>query len=346
MMNDANVGEMLADSVGRLLSDEVTRDSLLRLEAGELDIEVWQSLEGMGLVMALAPEEVDGSGLSWGDVELLLRVLGRHLVPLPLGESMIAAHALAEAGLEVPSGMVAIVEEKLTLDAGAGLSGVGLSVPWASHAEYGIAIAGSGKEDYICLFRMDETAREAQETFGRIPTARVRFGNVPILAQASAPALGELGLLPRVAALRVAQIAGALAGVLELCIEYANLRVQFGKPIGKFQAIQQMIAELAAETAAAQSAAAFACQQLEARDDIRGAMVAKTRAGQAAGRGARIAHQVFGAIGVTDEHMLHYFTRRLWQWRSEAGSEHWWSELLGRHILSAANFPLWESIVD
>ncbi|MGE4336904.1 MAG: acyl-CoA dehydrogenase family protein [Pigmentiphaga sp.] len=346
MMDDVNVGEMLADSVGRLLSDEVTRDSLLRLEAGELDIKLWQSLEGMGLITALVPEEEGGSGMCWGDVELLLRVLGRHLVPLPLGESMIAAHALAEAGLEVPSGMMAIVEGKLTLESEGGVSGVGLSVPWASHAEYGIAMAGCDKEDYICLFRMDGVTQEAQETFGRIPTAKVDFSNVPTLARATAPALGELALLPRVATLRVAQIAGALAGVLELCIEYANLRIQFGKPIGKFQAIQQMIAELAAETAAAQSAAAFACQRVDAGDDIRGAMVAKTRASRAAGRGARIAHQVFGAIGVTDEHLLHYFTRRLWQWRSEAGSEHWWSERLGRDILGAANYPLWESIVD
>jgi acyl-CoA dehydrogenase len=345
MMNDMNVGEMLAESLERLLSSAVTRESLLKLEAGELDMGLWHSCENMGLLMALVSEEAGGSGMSWADIELPLRVLGRHLSPLPIGESMIAAHALAEAGMEVPCGIVTIIEDKLTLTSGGRLSGSALNVPWGSFGEYGIALAERDNESYICVFNMEETTRMAQETYGRIPTANVTFDHVSTLERtAVAPSVfGELGLLPRIAALRVAQIAGALAGVLDLCVEYANLRVQFGRPIGKFQAIQQMIAELAAEIAAAQSAAAFACQRLDEHDGIRGAMVAKARASRAAGRAAQIAHQIFGAIGVTDEHMLHYFTRRLWQWRSEAGSEHWWSEQLGRYILDG-DFDLWESI--
>jgi acyl-CoA dehydrogenase len=50
---------------------------------------------------------------------------------------------------------------------------------------------------------------------------------------------------------------------------------------------------------------------------------------------------VFGAIGVTEEHELHYYTRRLWQWRAEGGSEHWWSERLGRQVLAAGGAALW-----
>jgi len=346
MNDDMNVTRMLAESMERLLANEVSRDSLLKLEAGDLDIGLWRHLDDMGLITALVCEEAGGSGMSWSQVEVVLRVSGRHLLPLPLGESMIAAHALSESALQIPSGMMTIIDERLSLRPDGRLAGVGRSIPWAFQAEHGIAIAQRNGEDFICLFRMDEAIRMEQETLGRIPTAKIDLDGVRVLADSPASTVGKLGLLPRLTALRVAQIAGALSGVLEACTEYANLRIQFGKPIAKLQAIQQMIAELAAEAAAAQAASAFACQRLDARDAVHGAMVAKVRASRAAGRGARIAHQVFGAIGVTDEHMLHYFTRRLWQWRSEAGSEHWWAERLGKHILGATHLPLWESIAD
>ena len=63
--------------------------------------------------------------------------------------------------------------------------------------------------------------------------------------------------------------------------------------------------------------------------------VAKMRVGEAAGRGAKVAHQVHGAIGFTHEHELHYRTRRLWAWRDECGSETWWAELVGEVVLAA-----------
>ena len=144
--------------------------------------------------------------------------------------------------------------------------------------------------------------------------------------------------------LRAVQSAGALEQLLELCIEYGNTREQFGRPIGKFQAIQHAIAELASETAATQVAGLFGCAQIDAHRAPYGAMIAKTRAGKAASRGSEIAHQVFGAIGFTDEHTLHYFTRRLWQWRSEAGSDLWWAEQLGQQAIQQGGDALWANI--
>jgi acyl-CoA dehydrogenase len=122
--------------------------------------------------------------------------------------------------------------------------------------------------------------------------------------------------------------------------------VQFGKPIGKFQAIQHMIAELASQAAAAQVAGLYAARQIDAGNPFQAAAVAKALVGKAAGRAAAIAHQVFGAIGVTDEHSLHYYTRRLWQWRSDAGSEHYWAERLGQQILANDGAALWSMLTQ
>jgi alkylation response protein AidB-like acyl-CoA dehydrogenase len=69
--------------------------------------------------------------------------------------------------------------------------------------------------------------------------------------------------------------------------------------------------------------------------------VAKSRIGEAAGKGAEIAHQVHGAMGFTREHNLHYSTRRLWSWRDEFGNETYWQSRLGREIAARGADALW-----
>jgi len=68
------------------------------------------------------------------------------------------------------------------------------------------------------------------------------------------------------------------------------------------------------------------------------------RAGEAAGLGAGIAHQVHGAIGFTYEHSLHFATRRLWSWRAEFGSESQWAQVLGRAIAARGANQLWPDL--
>jgi acyl-CoA dehydrogenase len=141
-------------------------------------------------------------------------------------------------------------------------------------------------------------------------------------------------------------MAGAMEAALELSTRYANDRVQFGRPIGKFQAIQQQMALLAEEVAAALVAVETAAVAVaEARASAEFAVAAaKIRAGMAAGRVAEIAHQVHGAIGFTEEHFLHYLTRRLWSWRDEFGDESWWALALGQQVAAAGADGLWPLI--
>jgi alkylation response protein AidB-like acyl-CoA dehydrogenase len=144
------------------------------------------------------------------------------------------------------------------------------------------------------------------------------------------------------ALLRAAQMAGAMERALEIALEHANTRVQFGRAIGKFQAVQQMLALQASHTAAAAAAVDLGCDGLASGDGLAECAVAKSRAGEAAGFAAEIAHQVVAAMGFTMEHPLHRYTRRLWSWRDEHGNEVFWNERLG--ALAAGG--LWASVAD
>jgi acyl-CoA dehydrogenase len=132
--------------------------------------------------------------------------------------------------------------------------------------------------------------------------------------------------------------------LLASSVQYAQERVQFGRPIGKFQAVQQNLAALAGQAAAAIAAADGAIEA--AARDLRSPLIAagKIRTGEAAGIGAAIAHQVHGAIGFTQEHSLHYSTRRLWSWRDEFGNEAEWSRRLGIRVAKAGADGLWTMI--
>lgn len=279
--------------------------------------------------------------MGWAQSEPSLRLVGQHAAPVPLGETAIVAWLLAAAGLDIPEGILTLSCTRMAMDDAGRLHGHDPLVHWLPKAGHVVVVGERNAQQQLCLVKVEPSQYMPLNSIDRMPAAALTLDGVAPLACATVEGLGELGLLPYLALLRAIQISGALAHVLELCVEYANDRVQFGKPISKFQAIQQMIADLAGQTAAAQVAARYAARQADAGNAAYGAAVAKSLTGRAATRAASIAHQVFGAIGVTDEHSLHYYTRRLWQWRADAGSEHQWSEYLGRAALDDSGEALW-----
>ena len=142
---------------------------------------------------------------------------------------------------------------------------------------------------------------------------------------------------------------GALEAILNLSVDYAGERVAFERKISKFQAVQHELAKLASETAAAiaaSGAAAASMGDAETFDDRTFLEVAsaKVRVGEAAREGAAIAHQVHGAIGFTEEYILHRFTRRLWSWQDDFGSESVWAAQIGAMICAGGPDQLWSTI--
>jgi hypothetical protein len=137
------------------------------------------------------------------------------------------------------------------------------------------------------------------------------------------------------ALLTAALMAGAMERVLEATLTYASERAQFGKSIGKFQAVQQQLAVMAEQVFAARMAAEIGCADDGIVPHADRAALAKARNGEAAEKVVAIAHAVHGAIGVTAEYDLQLHTRRLQEWRSDFGAPAYWHAQLGAALLSA-----------
>ena len=321
---------------------------------------LWSELQQAGFDRALIPEDAGGAGLSWADACALLSTAGFHAAPVPLAEAMIANQALQRAGLK-SDGYVAL---GVSIDpaavrihkarSGWTLSGTMPRVPWGRSCNQVAVVCAAADGVKFALVDIKANGVTIDEGFNlaKEPRDTLTFAGVAAANVLSLP--GEHSDLLALAAIaRSAQIAGAIWRVLELSVDYANLRVQFGRPIGKFQVIQQNLAVLATEAVAARAAADAGSEAIdawvagaEAIGTTVAAASAKIRAGEAAGRSAAIAHQVFGAMGFTEEHVLHHFTKRLWSWRDEYGNETFWSRRLGERVVVAGARAFWPLVTD
>ncbi|NIJ36719.1 alkylation response protein AidB-like acyl-CoA dehydrogenase [Sphingopyxis panaciterrae] len=151
------------------------------------------------------------------------------------------------------------------------------------------------------------------------------------------------------AAAAVSLMAGAMGEALGLSIEHVNTRQQFGRPLGKFQAVQQSLAVMACEVRAVEAAVAAMAKRLDTVGLDAGAAnfeiaAAKLRANRAVGVVTAIAHQVHGAIGFTREYDLHRVTIPLMRWRGAHGNDAHWAQRLGRQVTGFGGRGLWEAM--
>jgi acyl-CoA dehydrogenase len=225
------------------------------------------------------------------------------------------------------------------------LSGSLRRVPWARFAQRLIVLVSGPAGAMVACVDPKLCKVIAGRNLAGEPRDDVVLDDVVVagnLVAPTVPGVDHAALRLRGALSRSLLMAGALERALELAVRYATERTQFGRKIGQFQAIQQELARFAGEVAAAVAAALSAAGALERGDDALLAVAsAKIRTAQAAHEGALIAHQVHGAIGVTDEYALHHSTLRLWAWREEFGNEATWAAELGRTITAAGADQLW-----
>jgi alkylation response protein AidB-like acyl-CoA dehydrogenase len=151
------------------------------------------------------------------------------------------------------------------------------------------------------------------------------------------------------AAATVSLMAGAMGQALALSIEHVNTRQQFGRPLGKFQAVQQSLAVMACEVRAVEAGAAALAARLDAvRLDPSAAdfeiAAAKLRANRAVGVVTAVAHQVHGAIGFTEDYALHRVTIPLMRWRGAHGNDAYWAQRLGAQVAGLGGRGLWEAM--
>ncbi|PJK27550.1 acyl-CoA dehydrogenase family protein [Minwuia thermotolerans] len=337
---------ILTDSVNGLFGDRVTKELLTQFDADGNDGGLWDEVEAQGLTRPLVSEENGGVGGEWRDAHVLLYASGYHCAPVPMGETILATWLAEKAGLPVPDGVSTVIDGRDTLKlAGGKLSGAAGRVPWARKAGHAIFVAEDEGGPKIGLLDLSQAKIGEGENVAKEPRDDVTVDGVPVETVPLPNDMPADGVLLYGAMIRAAQLAGALEKVLQQAVQYANERTQFGRPIGKFQAIQQELAKTAGEAAAS---GVIAEAPFAALDEGRPAefliAAAKARASEAAGIAASVGHQTHGAIGFTYEHSLHFATRRLWSWRSEFGGQRFWWRRLGERSVGRGPDMFWPDI--
>jgi alkylation response protein AidB-like acyl-CoA dehydrogenase len=312
----------------------------LALDARGFDDALWRESAELGWPGLLVPPELGGSGGSLLDVVLLVEEMGRAALPGPYVGSAVVATALllAAASKEQRARVlpplaagdriatVALVEESgsfdpaevaLAVDGAGRLTGRKLFVKDAHVAHDLVVVARSAGELACALLPADRPgiARLPLDTMSGDKLFEVTFDGVEIRER---DWLAERGRHPLDTALRAgalaraAEMVGAAQRVLELTVEHVKTRVQGGRPIGGFQAVQHSCADLVRDVDASRAlvhvAAWTASEGLAAEAEI---ATAKAYAGEACLAAVRRGHQLFGAIAYCEEHPMHLLHKRI-----------------------------------
>jgi acyl-CoA dehydrogenase len=311
---------MFLQALDKLLADHATGAAIRQLEAGASDSELWNAVAQAGFLDLARSEEQGGAGLALHELFALFECLGRYATPLPIAQTIVARARVPH----LPDGMASIATQ-CQQPAGGGLRC--LHVPAGMVAAQVLACDGER------VLRLD-CANAQREPVG---DRRGLVAHLTWVDDAATVVVGETGgreLLAYAAALTSAMLSGAMQRCFEMALAQCNNRVQFGKPIGRFQAIQQQISLMAEHVLAASISAESAFRGQGPAPSLLAAAVAKSRTSEAAGLVAATAHAVHGAIGMTDEFDLAIVTRRMHEWRLQYGAELHWSRHIGAAVLS------------
>lgn len=349
-MND--ITRMLILSTTKIMKDLSTKEVVNEAEKGIWAAELWETLAESGMVTVAVPEELDGTGGDFVDAFHILRLAAKYSAPIPLAETYLANWLLAKAGQRVtgePATIAWNYSQPFTFTANGDdwiVSGTADAVPWARYSSRLLVVGKCGVEavlgviDPACgqITHGENMAGEARDqvAFQEIRCDRTNCQLIPIDEQRIQEWIWHTGAL-----MRSVMMAGALDRIMELTAAYSSERLQFGKPLHRFQAVQQQLALLAGEAAAADTAANYAVEAYQAGCRSKELAMAKIRINEAVSAAAPIAHQVHGAIGFTHEHSLHQSTRRVWSWREEFGTETEWGAELGELLFSVDHNKLW-----
>lgn len=342
----SEVKELLLDVVEKIFKEHVKKETVDLVEEGKWAENIWSILKDNGMLEIGISEKIGGAG---GDVEDLLSIyqlVGKYAVPVPFVEYTISNSFLELAQMPITNRKVTYAinkNEKLTLKENQTISGKLTNIPWARHVDELVTIATGAGGNYLVKVAIEDTIVAPQINLASEPRDTVLLQNVKVL-QKSITALTAKQLDAMVnmdAAAKVALLAGMIEKVRDLTVQYTKTREQFGRPIHRFQLVQQHLALLVGEsviirTAVENMIAAITENRLQ--NEI---ALARIRVDEAIKIVATTAHQVHGAIGVTHEHNLHQFTRRLWSYREEGVTQKEWSQCFAKKLIQS-NENLWE----
>jgi len=292
-------------------------------DGGGVDRALWSGMSDQGWTAVEVPEADGGLGLGAVEVAVLAEQIGRHVGPAPFVPSVLARDALRSGGDDerarrVATGTIACVawSREPTAVRAVERSGqwtlTGRPDPtvWAPSASVAVVVASTGDERALFALDVDhpperEAAMDRTRELGWLEldgVAATRLGGADAVER-----LGDRG-----ATFTAAELLGASSRALELAVEYAKDRVQFGRPIGSFQAVKHRCADMLVDVEGMRSAVYWAAWCVGADDPERSiaSSSAKLWTTDASKRVMSGALQVHGGIGFTWEHDLHLFMKR------------------------------------
>lgn len=320
--------DLIRDSAARLYRESIDERMREAAEAGQWPEHLVNLCEQTGLLDALgrspALDSLDAAAVIASEA-------GRHAAPMPIVELLIARW------LGRPDAAVGIRRPGLG-------SSTTYVVPWATRAEQFVLL----DEEQIVVMPAASVKNKPRSTYAGEPQVDVQCEVLPTAQRIGDARLAIIATRVHLL-LRLQQMAGAMEAALALTVQYANDRVQFGRSLGKFQAVEHQLAIVAEESASSRVAAddALRCVLRAGATELvswRALAAAKIRCSEAAGKVVDITHQVHGAIGFSREYRLHPLTRRLMSWRDDHGSEALWAGKLGAAV--AAHGVFWEFVTE
>jgi alkylation response protein AidB-like acyl-CoA dehydrogenase len=350
--------EILRDSARKFFAGECPMDHVRKLmeTPTAYDEKLWAKLAEQGYTGIIFPEQFGGVGLGKVELILLMEEAGRALLPGPFFSTVPLAGAVLDAiasdahkkkYLEPicegkARATVAILEARASweladvqLKASASkLNGEKLFVTDAVVADFILVVAQDGmyvvdaKSSGLAITQMD-----GMDMTRKIYS--VKFQNTP------AEKIGDTGHLPKALNVATAALVGEMVGgmqrTLDLTVEYAKMRKQFGKPIGMFQAVQHQCADMYLETESSRSASYYAAWTLEENtpEAATAVSIAKAYASDAARAVGNRGIQVHGGMGFTWENDVHLFYRRAKASETAFGDSTFHRERIARQAIDA-----------
>lgn len=308
-MNDTE--RLLQQSCSGLFA-EITEPVQRALDADEWPQQQWQKINELGLTDMLVQEH-------WSLAALVAELAGYHALNLPIVEAQLTRRYCPES------------TDPVTLQRQGTLA-------WGRYCQHALLVDDA---DCISLHSIDPQGLARSENLAGEPEDTAELGEA--LWRKTIAGAGQFLQLGHLL-LHSARCAGALQRCVEMSVQYAGERNQFGKPIARFQAIQQQLAAAAGESARARVAVRYAASRA-AQQGLESARIAVLAArvccGEAVEPVVSAAHQVHGAMGFTLEYSLHRYTTRLMAWRSQPNNTEYWANLLGAEALRTGKGGLW-----
>jgi alkylation response protein AidB-like acyl-CoA dehydrogenase len=339
--------EMLRESARGLLEKECPSTVVRRLIDDDrgYDAELWRKMAGLGWTGLVIPEAYGGANLNYVDLVLVLEEMGRMLLPSPFIWTAMVAEALKSSGSEAhkeallpkiaagdliatlawmePSGLwsadgIAMAARKR--GSGFTLDGVKLFVNDAHIADYLLVAARTGKD--ITLFAIETNRAGISVTPLKTMDSTRRLSEVKFegVKAEVADVVGTIGdgwktlseIIDKGKVMIAAEMMGGAQKVLDMTVEYAKVRVQFGRPIGSFQAVQHKCANMMIDVEGAKSAVYYAAWAVSngVPEAPLAAALAKAAASDAYRRVSAEGIQLHGGIGFTWEHDMHLYFKR------------------------------------